>query len=498
MENELVVFNPASVNEVARIPLTNLLDVESMVNVARKVQQRWASVSFWRRLWLFWKLKLHLKLYHENYIQVIQSETGKVWSDAMVDIISAAADIRHILKNGSRIAKEEKRKLNVRKHPLFSNYRARIKSKNKVVTVITPFNLPLAIPAADIFPAIFKGRAVIWKPSEYTPLTALKLKTAMEKVGFPKDLLQIAVGYGDLGAALCENADSVKFTGSVETGVKVKAICDRRETYCGLEMSGIAPFIVLSDADIELAANAALYSFSNLGQYCKAPRRALIARSVFNEFVDKLLRKVNMLEPGKDYGPFITRAQREKVEAQVEDARQRGAYIATGGQRISDRKKGFWYRPTVILYPTQDMRVMREEVFGPVLVVMPFDDAYEMINFVNKWPQGLNAVIITRNERTFYELADMLDIGNVVGNGNMENWLINGLPQCGRKGATLHTSGLPRHGQTGFDQFDYPLFTDTFRKYPFLYLPCFKNRNPWWLPYNNFTRLALRVFLWTF
>lgn len=493
---KIVVRNPATLEEVGEADITPISGLDEMVLRARNVQSEWSATSFTKRLRLFRRLRRYIWRNHENLVKVVHSETGKVWPDAMEEIASPMLMIRHILRNGPAIAEEDLRKNAPEKPLLLENYKCGIESAAEVVGIIAPFNLVWDIPTADLFPAIFKGKAVVLKPSEHTPLAARALKEAMERVGFPKDLLQVAVGYGDLGAALCEVADSIIFTGSAAVGRKVKAVCDRREIFCGLEMSGIAPFIVLEDADLELAANAAGYGLvGNLAQYCKAPRHGIVAKSVYDEFVGLLLRKVSAMRDGVDYGPFIAEFQRSKVEAQVEDARLKEADIAIGGLRISSRENGYWYRPTVILEANDTMRVMQEEVFGPVLTLTSFDDTDEAIQFANKFSQGLNGYIFTRNEKLFHELRKKLLVGNAVGNDIYANWLIKTLPQCGVRGATLHTSGLPRHGRTGFDRFDHPFRTWTFRDHPFWRIPAFKRTNPWWPPYNDFTTLALKAFL---
>ena len=498
VQDKVVVVNPANLQLVKELLAHNEFDLGFLEREARATQKNWTNVSFANRLRLFSKLKRYIQWNYQEFVSVIQSETGKTWPDAMVDIISAVAEINNIEKNGiSRVLDFQRP---IKTHLFLRNKRTTAPRRPKgVVGVISPWNLPLAIPVADIFPALFRGNAVIWKPSEYPPLTALKLKEVMIKVGFPENLLQVAIGYGETGAALCEIADQIVFTGSCSTGDKVKAICDRRRISCHLEMGGKAPAIVLADADIDRAVYGLLYGkFSNNGHYCKAIEVALVHRSIFNEVVDRLLRLVNRLTPGKDYGPIIIKAQLEIVKDQVEQARALGSWVATGGQEINDMI-GYWYRPTVLLWTNEEMDVMKKETFGPVLPIIPFEDEKEAVRIAKSLHLGLNASIFTRKKEKFYELAGKLsdDIGNIVGNDAMINWFITEAPQCGRKHSVVPTCGLERHGRSGEERFD-DSNTIVWHNHPFFHLPFFKKKEPWWLPYNDLTNLTLKAFLWGF
>lgn len=497
--NKIIVINPANSETVEELPVHNASDLDVLAQDARTAQKKWKTVPFSERLELFKNLKHFIQHNYQEFVTTIQPETGKTCPDTMVDVISMVAQIHNIEKNGiGRVLEFQKP---IKSHPFLRNKITTVPRRPKgVVGVISPWNLPLAIPAADIFPAIFRGNAVIWKPSEFTPLSALKLKDAMNKVGFPGNLLQVAIGYGETGAALCETVDCVAFTGSCATGEKVKAICDRRHISHHLEMGGKAPAIVLADADIDRAVYGLLYgAFSNNGHYCKAFEIALVHLSIFDEVVDRLLHLVNNLVPGKDYGPIITKPQLEIIKNQVEQARNLHAYVATGGLEIGEAR-GYWYKPTVLLYTTEDMDVVRKETFGPVLPIIPFDKEEEAIRIATMSHLGLNASIFTRNEKKFYELANGIladHIGNIVGNDVMINWFITEAPQCGRKYSVAPVCGLERHGRSGDERFDTPN-TIIWHKHSFFHLPFFKNKEPWWLPYGGLTNLTLKTFLWGF
>ena len=493
VKDTILVTNPATGRPVKEVIIHDEAMFNFFVRTGREAQTKWEAIPLSERLKLFKKLKRYIWQNHRELIAVIQSETGKVWPDAMIDVLSAVVEIYHLEKYGES-ALEEK----IQPDFPLSNKEAGISwEPDQLVGVISPWNLPLAIPVADIFPAILGGSAVIWKPSEYTPLTALKLEEIMRKVGFPASLLKVLLGYGEAGAELCEAADYISFTGSCRTGEKVREICERRGIPKNLEMGGKAPAIVLPDANIERTAYALVYgAFSNNGHYCKSFERVYVHRAVFNEVVDRVLRLTDGLTPGKDYGPIITRFQLGIIKRQIEEARNRGAYVATGGQEISGRS-GNWYRPTVLLYVDHSMSVMREETFGPVMPIMPFDKIDEAVKSANDSHLGLNASIFTRNKADFFEIKKRLKAGNIVGNDAMINWFIPKLPQCGRKSSTSRASGRMRHGQTGIQRYNQPK-SWVWHGHPLYHLPFFKNKEPWWLPYNNFTNQALKIILLRF
>ena len=497
-QDKIIVVNPANLQTVKELRVHDESDLVFFARNACVAQENWVNISFSDRLRLFKNLKRYIQRNCQDFVSVIQSETGKTWPDAMVDVISAVAEINNIEKNGIDRALDFQKPI---KTHMFLRNKITIASRRPkgVVGVISPWNLPLAIPAADIFPALFRGNAVIWKPSEYTPLTALKLQEVMKKVGFPDNLLQVAIGYGKTGEALCEIVNQVIFTGSCATGDKIKTVCERRRISYHLEMGGKAPAIILADADIDRAVYGLLYGkFSNNGHYCKAIEIALVHRSIFDEVVNRLLHLVNSLIPGKDYGPIITKAQFEIVKGQVEQARNLGAWVATGGQEIKEMR-GYWYRPTVLLWTNKEMDVMKKETFGPVLPIIPFEDEKEAVCIARSSHLGLNASIFTRKKEGFYELAGQLsdDIGNIVGNDTMINWFITEAPQCGRKHSVAPTCGLERHGRSGEERFDDPN-TIVWHNHPFFHLPFFKHREPWWLPYDSLTNVTLKAFLWGF
>lgn len=464
--------------------------VERLAKSGRQAQALWEDYSFSERLALFKNLKRYIQANYRDFIKVIQAETGKTWCDAMCDVVFAASEIYELEKRGAGYL-ERKSAI----HPFLRNKKAKvIYEPHPLVGVISPWNLPLAIPAADVFPAIFSGSAVILKPSEYAPLTALMLKEAFAKSGFPDDLFQIVLGYGDAGVALCGTVDYVSFTGSCETGKKVAYICKSREIPYNLEMGGKAAAIVLSDANVKRAAYALVFgTFANTGQYCKSFERVYVHRKIYDALVTEIFQILIKLVPGRDYGPMITKFQYDIVEWQLEEA-------AAGGARIFSAPgvaRGQWITPKIVLGASHQMSLVRDETFGPVMPIMPYDDIETAVSFANDSHLGLNASIFTENEKLFYKLAEKIEAGNIVGNDAMINWLIASAPQCGRKQSTSCSAGLSRHGQSGFQRFGRPK-TVVWHGHPFLRMPFLKNKELWWMPYNKLTEITLKIFLKAF
>lgn len=503
----LKVINPANLKPVEVDDLPEILRIydprnlpvcgeetfERLAKSGRQAQRLWADHSLPERLALFKNLKRYIQTNYRDFIKVIRTETGKAWCDAMCDIVFAVSEIYELEKRGAGYL-ESKSAV----HPFLRNKKAKvIYEPYPLVGVISPWNLPLAIPAADVFPAIFSGSAVILKPSEYTPLSALILKEAFAESGFPDDLFQIALGRGETGIALCKAADYVSFTGSCETGKKVAHICKNREIPYNLEMGGKAAAIVLPDANVKRAAYALVFgTFANTGQYCKSFERVYVHRKVYDVIVGEIFNIAARLVPGKDYGPMITKFQYDIVNQQVKEAEALGAEIICGLGRRSF-SAGYWIEPKVLINVNQQMPLVRYETFGPVMPIMPYDDVEAAVSFANDSHLGLNASIFTENEKSFYRLAEKIEAGNIVGNDAMVNWLIASAPQCGRKQSTSCSLGLSRHGQSGFQRFGRPK-TVVWHGHPFLRLPFLKNKELWWMPYDKLTEITLKIFLRAF
>src|SRR5438874_1170716 len=307
----------------------------------------------------------------------------------------------------------------------------------------------------DCIPALAAGNSVILKPSEITPLTSLLLAEAMRECGLPDNVLQIATGRGETGAALIEQVDMIMFTGSTRTGRKVAEAAARRLIQSSLELGGKDPMIVLSDADVERAANfAAYYSMQNAGQTCISIERAYVEEPVYQEFVDKVSEKVRALRVGKpegygtvEVGAITFAPQLDTIKQHVADAIDKGAHVLAGGQELPG--PGRFYEPTVLVDVDHSMKIMTEETFGPTLPIMKVSDAEEAVRLANDTPYGLASSVFTRDTARGEQIARRIQAGAATVNDAMINYAALELPMGGAKASGLGS----RHGAGGIRKY---------------------------------------------
>ena len=324
-----------------------------------------------------------------------------------------------------------------------------------VIGIISPWNYPFSIPATESLAALTAGNAVVLKPSELTSLAALQLRELLYAAGVPEDVFQIVLGDGGTGTALLDSRiDKLVFTGSVATGKRIAVAAADRLLPVVLELGGKDPMLVLDDADVEVASSAAIWgAFVNAGQACLSVERCYVHRSLYQRFLDACTAKTKQLRVGNgmnseiDVGPMIHERQLRIVEAQVEEAKARGARVLAGGSRLPGPGTNF-YSPTVLADVTNQMRIMREETFGPVLPVMPFETDDEAIELANDSEYGLAASIWTRDRARGAKLARRIQAGTVMVNDVVSCFGISEAPHGGVK-----ASGIGRtHGRFGFEE----------------------------------------------
>jgi acyl-CoA reductase-like NAD-dependent aldehyde dehydrogenase len=294
-----------------------------------------------------------------------------------------------------------------------------------VVGILSSFNHPLMIGSKSLAPALATGNSVVLKPSEQTPLTTLKLGEIANESGFPDGVLNIINGLGPVaGAALCEHPDVAKitFTGGTEPGRSVAVAAARHFAKVTVELGGKSPVIVFDDAPIEATAKGAAFAgFIAAGQTCIAGTRLLVQRSIHDEFVDALVTQARRIRvgdpaaPETQIGPVISARARDRIVEYIAIGQQEGATVATGGgtPQVSGCEGGWFVEPTVLVGVTNDMRVAREEIFGPVLVVIPFDDEDEAIALANDSSYGLGSGVWTANVARAHRVASRLEHGIV-------------------------------------------------------------------------------------
>ena len=443
----LQLKSPATLEVIGEIEVATADDVRAAVERARKAQPAWAEASFDERARHLRRAVRLLLANETEYAAVIARETGKPEIEILLtELVSACDALEFYAKRAKRLLAERSVPLH-----LMKNKKLRLVYKPLgVVGIVTPWNFPFILSLNPTVQALAAGNAVVLKPSEATPQSGKLVEELFRAAGLPDGLVTCVLGDGETGAALVEaGVDKIAFTGSVRTGRKVAEACGRQLIPCTLELGGKDPMIVCADADLERAANGAVFgAFSNAGQVCVSTERVYVVDAVADEFIRRVVENTAKLRQGvggeADVGPMIWPPQLDTVERHVEDARQRGAQVLTGGRR-NPLYEGLFYEPTVLTNVDHQMLVMREESFGPLLPIMRVRDEAEALRLANDSGYGLNANVWTRDKRKGVELARAIDSGCAVVNDCMVTY---GIPESPFGG--VKSSGIGRvNGELG-------------------------------------------------
>jgi len=419
---EIVSSDPATGQEIGRASLFSAAEVKQAVARARAAQPAWAKLPFRDRGRVILKARALMLDARDEVALLVSRETGKPVAEALSMEIVPTLDTMHYFAHAAEDLLRPQ-KIDIGQYGLMGRSSRLVFKPLGVVGIISPWNFPLATPADEIVMALMAGNAVVLKPSEMTPLIALKIGELFRRAGLPKGLLEIVTGDGSTGAAVIDaRVDKIMFTGSVATGKRVAEAAAKYLTPVVLELGGKDPMIVLDDADIENAARGAVWgAFANSGQACASVERCYVQESVAARFIELVVKETRALKQGlgtdedTDVGAMTNERQRTIVEEHVSDAVQRGATVLTGGRRGA-KPEGFFYEPTVIADVDHSMTIMRDETFGPVLPIMTFQTDDEAIALANDSVFGLTASVWTTNIARGRRLAERIEAGTVMVN----------------------------------------------------------------------------------
>ncbi len=451
---KVVSINPATGETLRELECALEPEVREAVTRARIAQPAWFGLGIRRRIGL---LKNFQGLLHERKSEVaclITREAGKPYLEALTTEVLVVLDAaRFYIENAYHLLRDE----SLPHGNLIMKTKAGriVREPYGVIGIVSPWNYPFSIPATETLAALVAGNTIVIKPSEVTSLVVLELAALLHHAGVPKDVFQVVVGDGVTGAALVSSEiDKLIFTGSVPTGKRIAQAAAERLLPVVLELGGKDPMLVLEDADIDIASSGAVWgAFVNAGQTCLSVERCYVQRKLYEPFLKACVRKAGQLRVGNgmnpeiDMGPMINQRQLQIVEQQVEEARARGARVLTGGTRLPEIGPNF-YAPTVLADVTHEMRIMREETFGPVLPIMPFDTEDEAIRLANDSEYGLAASVWTRDRSRGEALARRIVAGTVLVNDVISYFGISEAPHGGFK-----ASGIGRtHGRFGLEE----------------------------------------------
>ncbi len=413
------IVNPATGEVFAYSPEASAAQVRTALAAARRAQPAWGRRAPLDRAQIMRRIASLIRRDADMLCRLVVTEQGKPILEARGEVAGAAEFFDFYAEYARRIQGEilpsdfADEQIWIQRVPV------------GVVVGIIPWNYPAALVSRKVAPALIAGDTIVLKPHELTPLSALHMARLFEEAGLPSGVVNVVTGAGaTAGEALCGSPepDLITMTGSVPAGRRIMTVAAAHLTQVSLELGGKAPFIVMADADLDLAVRSAVTSrFMNCGQVCICNERTLVEASIFDEFVARFVAATKRLRMGDpmredtDIGPKMSEKERDKVEAMVADAVAGGARVALAGGRPRNppTPNGYWYAPTVLTHVRPEMDIMQKEIFGPVVPILPFASFDEAVDISNRSRYGLSAYLFTRDLRRVMRAVRDVDFGEL-------------------------------------------------------------------------------------
>ena len=407
--------NPADTREVVGIfQKSGKADVDAAIEAAKRAFAKWRLVPAPRRAEIVYTAAQMLVERKEEYARDMTREMGKILKETRGDVQEAIDTAYYMAGEGRRMFGP------TTPSELPNKFAMAVRQPLGVCAMITPWNFPMAIPSWKLLPAIVCGNTCVIKPAQDTPLSTFNLVRTLSDAGVPKGVINIVSGFGSkIGAPLMENPEvrAISLTGSTDVGRIVGTTAAKSFKHCSLELGGKNPMIVLDDANLELAIEGGLWGgFGTTGQRCTATSRIIVQKGVYGEFVERYVHRANNLKVGNgldenvEMGPAINEAQLKTDLGYVEIGKDEGAKLVCGGHRLDqgEYQHGWFMEPTVFIDVDAKMRIAQEEIFGPVVSIIPCDNLEHAIEIANNIEYGLSSALYTRDvNRAFQAMRDL-------------------------------------------------------------------------------------------
>jgi len=417
------VMDPATGREISSVADANAADIERAVAAARQAFEKgpWPEMLPVQREALIWKLSDLIERNADELAELESLNNGKTKFIASVVDIAGTRDYFRYMAGWATKLEGSTFKTSIHGPPGAKFHTFTLREPVGVVGAIVPWNFPLAMASWKLGPALASGCTVVLKPAEQTPITALRFAELIQEAGFPPGVVNIVTGYGETAGAAIVNhpgVDKVAFTGSTEVGKIINKAASDTVKRVSLELGGKSPVVVLPDADLNaVVGGAANAIFFNSGQVCTAGSRLFAHKKVFDQVLEGLssaaqnIRLGPGLDPKTEMGPLVSKEQQERVLGYIDSGRKDGAKVVAGGEAPSS--PGYFVKPTVLANVRPDMRVVREEIFGPVVVAQRFEDLDEIAALANDTPYGLAASVWSRDVSAVHRLVPKIRAGTV-------------------------------------------------------------------------------------